>query len=441
MLEFRILGPLEVLDDDRTIELGGARQRAVLAILLLHRGETVSVDRIVDLMWGERPPATAVKTVQVYVSHLRRALVEDVVVELARRIRARGRRRAHRRAALRAARRRGSRRARRRRSGARRRAPAHRRSRCGAGRRSAISPTSGSRRTRRRGSRSCASRRSRSASRPISGSVVTPSWWPSSRGSCASTRCASACARSTCSRSTGRAARRTRWRASATRGARSSTSWGSSRGGSCASSSRRSSRRIPRSTRPARASAHRDAGRPSPQPRADRRRRGAGRGVAAVAVARGAASVGADVAVLPDSVAVIDPESGLVVADVPVGARPEALAADERFVWVANVADGTVSADRHRQATRRGHDHAGDRRRSARRRSRLRLDRRQPARPGRALGRRPRDGRGLGAAPHDDDDRHPVGTPSAAALGGGSLWVASTAARRRLQGRHRDASA
>ena len=62
MLEFRILGPLQVLDDDRTIELGGARQRAVLAILLLHRGETVSVDRIVDLVWGERPPATAVKT-------------------------------------------------------------------------------------------------------------------------------------------------------------------------------------------------------------------------------------------------------------------------------------------------------------------------------------------------------------------------------------------
>src|SRR6187431_1849055 len=80
MLDFRILGPLEVLDDDRTVELGGARQRAVLAILLLHRGETVPIDRIVDLMWGERPPATAVKTVQVYVSHLRRALTEDVLI-------------------------------------------------------------------------------------------------------------------------------------------------------------------------------------------------------------------------------------------------------------------------------------------------------------------------------------------------------------------------
>src|SRR5919107_1918142 len=80
MLAFRTLGPLEVLDGDRKIALGGARQRAVLAILLLHRGETVSVDRIVDLMWGERPPPTAVKTVQVYVSHLRRALVDEVVV-------------------------------------------------------------------------------------------------------------------------------------------------------------------------------------------------------------------------------------------------------------------------------------------------------------------------------------------------------------------------
>src|SRR3954465_14855385 len=80
MLEIRILGTLQVLDDDREIGLGGARQRAVLAILLLHPGETVSVDRIVDLMWGDQPPGTAVKTVQVYVSHLRKALVQDVLV-------------------------------------------------------------------------------------------------------------------------------------------------------------------------------------------------------------------------------------------------------------------------------------------------------------------------------------------------------------------------
>ena len=58
----------------------GARQRAVLAILLLHRGEVVSVDRVVDELWGERPPDTATKTVQVYVSRLRKALGDGVLV-------------------------------------------------------------------------------------------------------------------------------------------------------------------------------------------------------------------------------------------------------------------------------------------------------------------------------------------------------------------------
>ena len=64
--------------------------------------------------------------------------------------------------------------------------------------------------------------------------------------------------------------------------------------------------------------------------------------VATVGVAVALHRSDADVAVLPNSVAVIDPESGLVVDDVPVGAGPEAIAADERFVWVANAADGTV---------------------------------------------------------------------------------------------------
>ena len=79
-MEFRILGPLEVLADGRQVPLGGARQRGVLAILLLHRGEVVSVDRMVDALWGERPPDTATKTVQVYVSRLRKALGEGVLV-------------------------------------------------------------------------------------------------------------------------------------------------------------------------------------------------------------------------------------------------------------------------------------------------------------------------------------------------------------------------
>jgi YVTN family beta-propeller protein len=74
MTKFRILGPLEVQDNGRLAPLGGTRQRAVLAILLLHRGEVVSVDRLVDELWGEQPPDTATKTVQVYVSRLRKEL-------------------------------------------------------------------------------------------------------------------------------------------------------------------------------------------------------------------------------------------------------------------------------------------------------------------------------------------------------------------------------
>jgi YVTN family beta-propeller protein len=80
MIEFRILGPLEVQDEGRLAPLGGTRQRAVLAILLLHRGEVVSVDRLVDELWGERPPGTATKTVQVYVSRLRKELGQAVVL-------------------------------------------------------------------------------------------------------------------------------------------------------------------------------------------------------------------------------------------------------------------------------------------------------------------------------------------------------------------------
>jgi YVTN family beta-propeller protein len=79
-MEFRILGPLQVLADDRQIALGGAQQREVLAILLVHRGEVVSVDRIADELWGERPPGRATKTVQVYVSRLRKALDNGVLV-------------------------------------------------------------------------------------------------------------------------------------------------------------------------------------------------------------------------------------------------------------------------------------------------------------------------------------------------------------------------
>jgi YVTN family beta-propeller protein len=80
LLEFRILGPLEVVDGDRPLALGGPKQRALLAVLLLHRGGVVSTDRLIDELWGERPPARAAKSVQVYVSNLRKALGDGVLV-------------------------------------------------------------------------------------------------------------------------------------------------------------------------------------------------------------------------------------------------------------------------------------------------------------------------------------------------------------------------
>jgi DNA-binding SARP family transcriptional activator/streptogramin lyase len=73
-MDFRILGPLEVAEHGSEIPLGVGRERAVLAILLLHRNEVISVDRLIDDLWGDRPPATANKALQGYVSRLRKSL-------------------------------------------------------------------------------------------------------------------------------------------------------------------------------------------------------------------------------------------------------------------------------------------------------------------------------------------------------------------------------
>src|SRR4051794_20160116 len=78
-MEYGILGPLAVWRDGRELELGAGKQRALLAILLLHAGETMAVPRLVDALWDERPPATAVKALQVYVSQLRKVLGEGVL--------------------------------------------------------------------------------------------------------------------------------------------------------------------------------------------------------------------------------------------------------------------------------------------------------------------------------------------------------------------------
>src|SRR3954447_7811039 len=76
-MEFRILGPLEVRNDAGVIALGGPLPRALLAMLLLHASQPVSVERLTGALWGEdAPPAGSGRTLQVYVSRLRKALGE-----------------------------------------------------------------------------------------------------------------------------------------------------------------------------------------------------------------------------------------------------------------------------------------------------------------------------------------------------------------------------
>jgi hypothetical protein len=73
-VEFRVLGPLEVRAGQEPLPLGPRKQRALLARLLVDAGRTVSVERLLDDLWGEDVPGTAVKMVQIYVSGLRKAL-------------------------------------------------------------------------------------------------------------------------------------------------------------------------------------------------------------------------------------------------------------------------------------------------------------------------------------------------------------------------------
>ena len=76
-MEFRILGPLEVLDDGVPVPLGTLKERVVLAVLLLHANEVVSRERLMDDLWGASPPPTAKKAVSVYVSKLRKTLARN----------------------------------------------------------------------------------------------------------------------------------------------------------------------------------------------------------------------------------------------------------------------------------------------------------------------------------------------------------------------------
>ena len=74
MVQFRLLGPLEARDGERRVELGRPKQRVLLAVLLVHANHVVSVDRLVEELWGAEPPPQAAASLQTYVSNLRRAL-------------------------------------------------------------------------------------------------------------------------------------------------------------------------------------------------------------------------------------------------------------------------------------------------------------------------------------------------------------------------------
>ena len=73
-MEFRILGPLEVISDGQIVELGGAKQRALLAVLLLNANEVVSLDRLIDALWENDPPENAQNALQVHVFGLRKLI-------------------------------------------------------------------------------------------------------------------------------------------------------------------------------------------------------------------------------------------------------------------------------------------------------------------------------------------------------------------------------
>ena len=169
-MDFAILGPLRVGGADGAIELKAAKQRALLAFLLLsRRDEGVPMTRLIDVLWGDHPPATATKALQVYVSQLRRALGASTIVTRSSgyaidvepgkldldRFESAGR-------------------ARRARADRTRRARCcARRSRCSAGRRWPTRRCSGRRPPRPTGSTSCGWPRSSSGSRPTSRSAAT----------------------------------------------------------------------------------------------------------------------------------------------------------------------------------------------------------------------------------------------------------------------------
>jgi YVTN family beta-propeller protein len=82
-VEFRVLGPLEVVVGGRELALGGPKQRALLAMLVLHRNEAVARDRLIEAVWGDSPPDSASRALDTYISRLRAQLGAERVIRQA----------------------------------------------------------------------------------------------------------------------------------------------------------------------------------------------------------------------------------------------------------------------------------------------------------------------------------------------------------------------
>ena len=78
-MEYRVLGPIEALDDGRRLALGGPKQRLLLGVLLLRANRIVAGGELVEALWADAPPATAGAAVQVYVSRLRKTLPDGAL--------------------------------------------------------------------------------------------------------------------------------------------------------------------------------------------------------------------------------------------------------------------------------------------------------------------------------------------------------------------------
>jgi predicted ATPase/DNA-binding SARP family transcriptional activator len=87
-VQFRILGPVEAVVDGRPAALGAPKQRGLLALLLVNRSRAVSAEALIDGLWGERPPPSAMQSLQVYVHGLRRALGTERIETVGRGYRA-----------------------------------------------------------------------------------------------------------------------------------------------------------------------------------------------------------------------------------------------------------------------------------------------------------------------------------------------------------------